>query len=719
MQAFNVIKRKMENLYRLPTTITPKKYELKIEPIPIKSNEPIGCVTTSSGTPTVSVEPIGCVNTFSGTPIKSAEPIGCVNTFSGTPIKSAEPIGCVTTSSGTSIKSAEPIHSDYDIFKGHCKIHLNFHSNPNPKIITLNQIDLIIKQVRLKDIVDTNKKYKLLYTKILPKDEQVIFHFDDLPMDEGILEIDYEGKITTQPIGIYKAMQSDEIVICTQFEATDARRCFPCFDEPSFKATFQVEIIAPKDKTVLSNTDPLTVTPIGDNTKYLFTETPIMSTYLLCMYIGKADYVEDFSSSGVRIRVYSHKPAQTKFSLDVAIKCLDILEKFFEIKYPIGKLDLLSYPELAAGAMENFGLITFREKLLIIDPTMSITDKIDLAYTICHEIGHQWFGNLVTMEWWSNLWLNESFTTWVGWMVTDLIFPEWKVWEKFYSEEIVSGLNLDSMKNSHPIEVEVMNATEINEIFDAISYSKGSAVVKMLVKYIGEDIFRKGITYYLKKYAYQNATTTDLWNCLEAVSGKPIGNLMYSWTKQQGYPLVRVQLIDNMIRISQQIFRLTEDTDNTDDNDLLNQTWIIPLGGNLTLDSVQKSIEITVEEYHQRLGGFHINPNVDGFYRVFYDYNLMKKILTTDKLTTLDLAGILDDNYNLLRARKINYQHYLAVLGNILNLILILDLILILMRFCCHWDKNFWNFMIKNGAGRFRWAVGHRGVVRLGQRFGF
>ena len=268
-----------------------------------------------------------------------------------------------------------------------------------------------------------------------------------------------------------------------------------------------------------------------------------MSTYLLAFVVGELDAIETQTTNGVTVRVYTPigKEEQGRFALDVAARTLSFFEEYFAIAYPLPKMDLIAIPDFAAGAMENWGAVTYRETAILVDPEhSSAATRQRVAIVIAHELAHQWFGNLVTMEWWTHLWLNEGFASWIEYLAVDHLFPEWEIWTQFVFSDFGRALSLDSLRHSHPIEVEVRHPSEISEIFDAISYSKGASVIRMLASYVGEDDFRRGLQVYLRRHQYGNASTEDLWQALAEESGKPVKAVMDTWTKQSGYPVLSV-----------------------------------------------------------------------------------------------------------------------------------------------------------------------------------
>ncbi len=355
------------------------------------------------------------------------------------------------------------------------------------------------------------------------------------------LLISFTGQLNDKLAGFYRSSYVDhrdgskKYLATTQMEPTDARRAFPCFDEPSLKATFDITLIAEKHLTCLSNMDVSVETEVTSTTSkkqkkaVKFNTTPLMSTYLLAFIVGELNCIET-SNFRVPVRVFAtpDKDIQHgKFSVELAAKTLAFYEKTFDSQFPLPKMDMVAIPDFSAGAMENWGLITYRVVDLLFDEKASgVTTKQRVADVVQHELAHQWFGNLVTMDFWDGLWLNEGFATWMSWYSCNEFFPEWKIWERFVSDDLQSALSLDSLRSSHPIEVPVKRADEINQIFDAISYSKGSCVLRMMSRYLGEDVFMEGVRRYIKKHAYGNTQTGDLWAALADASGKDVERIL-------------------------------------------------------------------------------------------------------------------------------------------------------------------------------------------------
>ena len=381
----------------------------------------------------------------------------------------------------------------------------------------------------------------------------------EVPAGKAVLNSHFRGILNDQLRGFYRcqyvgADDQEHYLATTQFEATDARRAFPCWDEPAAKAVFAVKLIIPSELVALSNTPSISEMLLADGTKSVqFAETPKMSTYLLAFIVGDLACVEGISDDGTIVRVWATKgkEAQGSFALDVSLRLLKYMNWYFDIPYPLKKLDHIAIPDFAAGAMENWGAITYRETALLYDEVNSAANTQQrVAEVVSHEMAHMWFGDLVTMDWWDDLWLNESFASWMGNKAVDHLYPSWDMWTQFVFQDTNSGLSLDGLKNSHPIEVSVGNPAEIGELFDAISYNKGGAVLRMLESFLGEEIFRRGIYNYLSAHSYGNARTEDLWAGLESASGQPVTRVMNTWIKQPGYPVLDVEVSRNTQGIS-------------------------------------------------------------------------------------------------------------------------------------------------------------------------
>lgn len=428
------------------------------------------------------------------------------------------------------------------------------------KEITLHSADLEIDSAELLHKSKDVWAGKIAYNE---KAETVTLAFPKtIEEGKGILKIIFRGILNDKMRGFYRSKYmvdgGEKYLATTQFEAVDARRAFPSFDEPVHKAIFDITLMVPGDMTAISNTIPTAVSEHESGYKVVeFAPTPRMSTYLLAFIVGHFEFIEDATKDNVRVRVFTTpgKKRQAQFALEVAVKTLEFYSDYFDIPYPLPVLDLIAIPDFAYGAMENWGAVTYRESTLLVDEELSSSaNKQWVALVIAHELAHQWFGNLVTMAWWTHLWLNEGFASFIEYLAIDHLFPQWDIWTQFVFLEKGTALKLDGLKNTHPIEVEVYHPSEINEIFDKVSYSKGASVIKMLADYLGPTDFRNGLTHYLKKHSYANAETSDLWEALEEITGKPVRKIMANWTSKPGYPLLRITEGQRHVAVSQSRF---------------------------------------------------------------------------------------------------------------------------------------------------------------------
>src|SRR5580658_1185344 len=392
--------------------------------------------------------------------------------------------------------------------------------------------------------------------------EQVTFNFNQqLPAGRLTLDIDYTGILNGQLRGFYLSKTAKRNYAVTQFEPTDARRAFPSFDEPAFKATFDVSLIVDKGDTAISNTNIVSDTPgpvVGEHT-IRFATTPKMSTYLVAFLVGDFQCTSG-ESDGTPIRACAtpDKVEYTKFALSAAEYILHYYNNYFGIKYPMPKLDMIALPDFEAGAMENFGAITYRETDLLIDgKTASVGAEKEVGLVVAHEMAHQWFGDMVTMQWWDNIWLNEGFATWMENKPVAAWHPEWNI-PQDVAEQLNRTLNLDAQRTTRTIRAEADTPDEINQMFDGITYDKAGAMLLMVENYLGEETFRRGVHNYLAAHMYGNATAEDFWGAQTAESKKPIDKIMGSLVAQPGVPILTFQAPqDGSVSVSQQRFFLS------------------------------------------------------------------------------------------------------------------------------------------------------------------
>jgi aminopeptidase N len=368
---------------------------------------------------------------------------------------------------------------------------------------------------------------------------------DELPAGEARIDIQFTGVLNDELRGFYLSRGNGRNYAVTQFEATDARRAFPCFDEPTFKATFAVALTIDDGDTAISNGRIVSDTPgPGANRHTIrFATSPKMSSYLVAMAVGDFECGEG-AADGIPIRVCAlpGKKNLTRLAVQAAEHILSFYDTYFAVKYPYGKLDMLAVPDFAAGAMENTAAIVYREIDLLADPdTASLTQRKNIASVVAHEMAHQWFGDLVTMAWWDDIWLNEGFATWMANQPLAQWRPEWDVPVDEQSED-QTALRLDALESTHPIHVDVETNAQIDEAFDSIVYEKGASVLRMVESYVGRDDFRAGVNAYLQAHAYGNATSADFWNAIANASGKPADRILESFVSQPGAPLLDVTL---------------------------------------------------------------------------------------------------------------------------------------------------------------------------------
>ncbi len=465
------------------------------------------------------------------------------------------------------------------------------------------------------------------------------------------LELEFSGLITETMHGIYQApyIQSGEVklIVATQFESHHAREAFPCIDEPMAKATFNLSLTYPTGQVALSNMPVKESSAKAKSTTISFETTPIMSTYLLAFTVGDLKSISTKTERGVEVNVWStpDNAGYLDFALETSKQGLEFFEEYFAIDYPLPKCDMVAIPSFSSGAMENWGLITYRESALFVDPkNTKLGTKQRIAETIIHELAHQWFGNLVTMKWWSDLWLNEGFASWAANFAVDKLFPEWNYWAQFISADYSLVQSADALPSSRPIEAEINDPDEIRSIFDEISYSKGPVVVRMLQQYLGEKEFQRGISYYIRKNAYKNASTADLWLALEESSGLPVSNFMSAWTSQAGYPFVRMKIKAGKVELEQSRFLLTgKDT---------NQIWPIPVTNTNTsarfvLNSKSGTWETDVSDYPK------FNAMQGSLYMTAYpdDYvTALRKKVIDQTFNEVDRLGLVEDIFQLARA---------------------------------------------------------------------
>lgn len=536
--------------------------------------------------------------------------------------------------------TVEPAHYDLYIYVegdkfGGC-VRIAAHANEPVSEFVLNAH----KDLALSDVEVNGAKAEFTH-----KDDLVTVH-------QGVsgdfeLSITFGGSFVEGAMeGFYRSHYKDTLLYSTHFEPTDARRAFPCFDQPDMKATFTVAIKPPAGYIALSNT----ASKLKDGI-YKFEKTPLMSTYIVAFVIGKVSYIESTMHRKVReedsdpenvkkrkegslspnvpIRVYAHADEVEwgRFALDVATRCLMFFEEYFEVPYPLSKLDMVAIPAFAMGAMENWGLVTYRSSSLLFDPlTTALRSKKNIAITVCHELAHMWFGNLVTMAWWSDLWLNEGFATWAATLAIDRALKDilpFNAWAAFINDEEESGLAMDALRSTHRIGIEVEKPVEIDQIFDAISYSKGASLIRMIEGWLGAETFRAGLVRYLRSFSHRNATTHDLWNSLTDAQNKKdydVAAVVDPWVSRPGFPYISITEKEDELVLEQHRFTLGHVVDD--------DPWPIPLRVRWDDASVTDHLMVGPSiAIPRKTKVYKINDGVSGFYRVLYPADALSELL--------------------------------------------------------------------------------------------
>lgn len=477
------------------------------------------------------------------------------------------------------------------------------------------------------------------------------------------LSIAYTGILNNKLRGFYLSKTKKRSYGVTQFESTDARRAFPSFDEPALKATFDVTLVVDQGDSAISNTPVVSDAPgpmAGKHT-VRFETTPKMSTYLLAWLVGDWACSEG-KSEGVPIRVCAtpDKVGLTKFALDAAKWDLKYYDRYFGIKYPMAKMDLVAIPDFEAGAMENFGCLTFREtELLVEDKNGAVAAKKEVTTTVAHEISHQWFGDMVTMHWWDNLWLNEGFATWMETKASGQWRPEWK-FDQDVAVELDSTMDLDAQPVTRPIRARAETPAEIDEMFDGIAYGKAGAVIGMVENWVGEEVFRKGVQEYLRAHLYGNATAEDFWGTQARVSGLPVDAVMRSFVEQPGVPVVSLgERAGTSVPVRQMRFVSSEEAAADDAN--VREAWTIPL---CVKDAGCKVVDPRTAAIDVGAGGFLFANAADkGYYRTMYSAGEMARIGAgiETQLTAPERIGVLSDRWALMRGGLGSVGEYMDV----------------------------------------------------------
>jgi len=591
------------------------------------------------------------------------------------------------------------IELDFDleksVYQGREKIFLNLDNEDSIKI---DSVDLEIKELKVND---NKADFEISDDKILIK--------NGFKSGENIIFISFEGKLREVLGGIYLSKYRDEgekYLITTQFEPIEARKAFPCFDDPNKKATFDLILTIPKNFQAISNTLPIKEEIVGEKKKVIFETSPKMSTYLLYIGVGDFYFLEDkYRDVILRVAVVAKEKLEgARFALENCKRFLNYLEEYFSISYPLKKLDLIAIPDFAAGAMENWGAITFRENLLLaFKGITSQSAKERICEVIAHELVHMWFGNLVTMNWWDDLWLNESFATYLAYKVVNNFYPEWRILDKYVIDEVFSALNADALISSHPIKVEIKDPEESVEIFDEISYEKGGSVLRMIENYLGEEKFRDGLRDYIKKFEYKNAQAEDLWNSLEGISQIKVKEIMKDYLEKVCFPEVDIKNENENYLLKQKKFLfLAEDT---------SVFWKIPMVISVNDKEIKMVFDKEITNLSISSFASHfpplliLNKNYSSFFISNYDVETLKNNLENlEKLSEMDQIHLLHDYEFLVRKGEKKLNDFCEILGRYFFKLegrLLFGEIISYLNFYFYFTENLINEKVKNLLEKF------------------
>ncbi len=549
-------------------------------------------------------------------------------------------------------------------FTGRVKISLDA-KKPTTQLV-LHALDLALVSV-----IVAGRRLDPSKIVVDAKAETVTLLLDAPLKGRADVEIEYSGRMNELMRGLYKSRgkngNKDEAWSFTHLEPTHARRVLPCFDEPSFKASFKLTLEVPAGLTPLSNMPSVSETVLDGRRTVVFQETPKMSSYLLAVFAARLEArTRKVGKTTLTVWAAPDQIAQADFALDAGANALTYLNKYFGIPYMLPKLDMVAAPDFASGAMENWGAILYRDTALLIDPKLSSdAAKRRVAETVSHEIVHQWFGNLVTMGWWNDLWLNEAFATWLAYKIVDSWKPAWKVWDEF-DQGKRSPLSIDALPGTRPVRSDAATPAEIQAQFDPMSYQKGGALLRMIETYIGEAAFRQGIQAYMKRFSYKNAEARDLAKELERASGKPVAKMMDGWLKQGGVPLVSVALSGQTLSLTQSrfsAFNLKVDT-----------RWSIPVVVRYRLEGERKartaSVLLDKETKGVTLPGngkvawIYPNAGETGYYRFDLAPELLSAALARrGELSSVERAGLLNNLWAQVRAGRMPVATFLDALA--------------------------------------------------------
>jgi len=527
----------------------------------------------------------------------------------------------------------------------------------------VNAIDIEIISASLLNEADFKVDLRFEYMKDL---ERIFFSADEnIPIGNYSLKLQFNSTITNDLKGFYKSKfldlnDNEKWIATTQFEPTSARSAFPCWDEPEHKAVFSITLISHRKYLRVSNEKVLEENILEDGrVETIFVDSMKMSTYLVAFIIGELEVTEIGRVGDTQIRII-HRPGfshQTNFAGIASMKILEFFENYYQIPYPGSKLDLIAIPDFAMGAMENVGAVTFREGLLLIDESKATRQELSRSVSvIAHELAHMWFGDLVTMKWWDGIWLNEAFASLMESIAANGTYPEFEQWSEMNLSRS-AGFGVDSLKNSRPVEFDVETPDQAEEMFDVLTYEKGSTVLRMFEMFVGEEVFQEGVQQYLNKYKFKNTHSSDLWDSLSEVSKLPLNKMLPTWIKQPGFPIIEVSKSGSKFKLSQSKFLIDGSTDES--------LWKIPINVKfLDTGKVNTVVQNTKTFELDSLGEIpFINNGGWAFYHVVYDAEIFTKIKENfNKLNSLEKYRLLEDTWKSVAVGKFSINEFLEFL---------------------------------------------------------
>lgn len=562
------------------------------------------------------------------------------------------------------------LNPDLEKFTFAGNVDIRIHQNVESKSIILNSLNLKIAKASITRANETSNLLHAIAVTLDQSHEQATLKFaNNIKPGNYVLHLEFSGLLGTSLEGFYRSSYKDKDgkehwLFSTDLEPTNARRVFPCFDEPDLKAPIALSVQIPKDYVAISNSPAAKeqAAEQPDQKLVTFEATPKIPTYIFALVIGKLESEPALNYEGIPVRVYAipGMAKQGHYAQAMAVKLLAYYHKYFGIQYPGKKLDLIAIPNFSHGAMENLGAVTFRSSNLLLDEKASdLSTRQRVAEVVAHEIAHMWFGDLVTMQWWDDIWLNESFATWMATKAIGDIEPSWDVWNDFGLTRAKAEFS-DSLVSTRPVHTKVQSPVEAMALFDEIAYDKGASLMQMLESYLGADTFREGMRHYMKAHAYGNATRDDLWKSLSVASGADVKNLMHNWIEAPGYPLVTISNNGNKIKLEQKRFLLQG-------NKPSNTIWQIPIcyrdidkkqSRTLLLNTPAKQFNIADKDTTI------FNSNTNGYFRVNYTKAQIKQLLPVlkTKLSAAERLSLLSDRSNLALAGTISAPDYLNCL---------------------------------------------------------